>query len=229
MKNQIKFYLIGIFALTIFSAQGQSYIGAKTSYQSSSADFSGIGTTNNFNINYINSYSLGLFFHTNIGSQFYFRPEINYTKKGFDGIISTNLKIYGEADLPIGVGVKTDLRYIETPLNIGYSVQLGVAKLNVYAGPVFGYAANASAVPYANAIIHINLPRQNINLDNKNYNRWEIGANLGFNLAFPIPSGEIILDGRYNKSFTNFFKDPVIDINLTHKSLAFGIGYMYRI
>ncbi len=229
MKNLIKTIVLGLLISISYTSYAQQYVGAKANLQYSSISLDGIETNDLIDPSYIETFSTGLFYHVEMGDQFFFRPELSYTKKGFDAKLGMDLNILDDIDLPIGAGLKSEFNYIETVLNLGYTINLGKAKVQFSAGPTIGYASSAVAKPYVTAVLTINTGKMNLDLSNDIYNRFELGADIGLNFALPIKTGEILLNGRYNKSFTNFLDDPVVDIKIKHRSVAFGIGYMHRI
>jgi hypothetical protein len=166
----------------------------------------------------------GVFVELPMLNGFSFRPELNYVQKGFQAM--QNLS-FSELEVPVGAGLKTRINNLEVPLLFKYTNGNEVAKWYIIAGPNVSYATDAWARPVVRAIIEFTLPRQDINLSNDIYRRWDISATGGVGGEIKAGEGKIIADLRYTHGFANFFDNPVIDVQLRNQGFTLSAGYAY--
>ena len=155
-----------------------------------------------------------------------FRPELNYTQKGFVISQALDVNVLG-IDVPFGAKAKTRVNYIEAPLLLKYNFGTGDASFYVTGGPTISYAANAHLRPVASVLIDINLPRTNIDLSNNIYQRWEVSGTLGAGAQTKAGNGKIFVDGRYNMGFTNMLDNPIVNLSIKNQGFALSAGYLY--
>jgi len=192
------------------------------------ADVRSSGVINDLlpNTNSYTGFTVGAIAEIPISNSFSFRPELNYTQKGFSTGLATGFSVIG-INLPIGVRANTRINYVETPLLIKYSIGNENAKFYAIAGPTISYAANAHLRPIASLIIDINLPRVNIDLSNDLYNRIEVSATLGASGEIKAGHGKLFADVRYNYGLTNMLSNPLINLTLQNTGVALTAGYAY--
>lgn len=140
----------------------------------------------------------------------HFRPEVNYTQKGF-GLkthpTSVDLIVI---DLPIGVEAITKINTINLQLPISYSFikELRKVELYAYAGPTLGYATNAYVQTKANFIFDLESPKFDINLNDNSNQRFEAGALAGLGLGIKTSSGKILFETEYQHGLNSTLKTP---------------------
>ncbi|MBK6565220.1 MAG: PorT family protein [Saprospiraceae bacterium] len=156
---------------------------------------------------------------------FSFRPEINYVEKGFRTMAEIG---FSDIDIPVGAGIKTRLQYVEAPLLFKYSVGTEKAKFYAIAGPSFAYAADGFVRPVVRALIDFNLPRQDLNLSNDIYRRWDISATGGLGGEWKAGNGKIFADLRYTYGFANVLDNPIIDVRVKNQGASFAVGYAFN-
>lgn len=160
-----------------------------------------------------------------IGEGFSVAAGLAYKEKGFawnEGL-STNV-----LNIPINIGVtaKTNINYIELPLNLKYTFgdENGI-KAFAFAGPSVGYALNANVQTRANMILDFNLSRTKINLNDDIYNRMELGANAGGGVEIPVGNGSIMTSVQYMHGFNRVIDNTLIDFKARNYGLGFNLGY----
>jgi hypothetical protein len=160
-----------------------------------------------------------------IGEGFSVAAGLAYKEKGFvwnEGL-STNV-----LNIPINIGVtaKTNINYIELPLNLKYSIgnEKGIIAF-AFAGPSVGYALNATLQTSANTIFDFNISRTKINLNDAIYNRMELGANAGGGIEIPVGNGSIMASAQYMHGFNRVIDNTVIDFKARNYGFGLNLGY----
>lgn len=156
---------------------------------------------------------------------FSFRPELQLVQKGFQAMEEIGI---GDVDIPVGAGLKTRVNYVEMPLLIKYSAGSETARFYALAGPGFSYAAQAWVRPVVRAVIDFTLPRQDLDLSNDIYRRWEVSAIGGIGGEFKAGNGKIFADIRYTYGLSNLFDNPIIDVQLKNQGVSLAAGYAYQ-
>lgn len=176
-----------------------------------------------------NTMYIGGFVEVPLTDAFSFVPSVEYAGKGFTVKEGRSFKV-GGVDIPFGVKAKTQINYIQTPIMLRYG-QTMPSGLKLFAdlGPSVGYATSATFTPQASLLIDFNLPRQDIPMDNGMINRWDISANIGGGVQYPIGNGYIGADLRYQHSFTDMLERTTLDASLKNRSLQLGVSYVHRI
>ena len=166
----------GLFCLLFFvsnNVHSQISVGVKTGVHFADARIEGFADSYLPELEIYTGFTAGVIVEIPMLNGFSFRPEINYVEKGFRTMAQVG---FTDIDIPVGAGVKTRLQYIETPLLLKYSIGNEKAKFYAIAGPSVAYAADGFVRPVVRALIDFNLPRQDLNLSNDIYRRWDIAA-----------------------------------------------------
>ncbi len=217
--------LVLMFTVAVYA---QVSVGLKTGVNLADTRINGLFDKNLPEQNMYPGFTAGIIAEFPMLNGFAFRPELNFTQKGFITDISVaDFDLLG-IDIPIGARAKTRFNYVDVPLLIKYSTGTELAKVYFIAGPTVGYTLNAHVRPVTNFLININLPRVNIPLDNDIYQRWEIAATLGLGGELKVGQGKIFGDARYNLGITNMLQDPIIDFRAKNQGIAITAGYAYQ-
>ncbi len=157
-----------------------------------------------------------------------FKTGLGYSQKGFQVSEGLNVDIF---KIPVTLGAKliTKAEYVDIPLEAIYSLTSGKTKLFVSGGAQLGYATVAKIQPRATVIIDINLPEIPVNLNQSIYNRFDISGTAGLGLIQDTGNGNLIVQGRYVHSFTNFLNNPIVDLRVKPYSFEFSLGYQMPI
>lgn len=227
MNTFKKLNFTALILLITVATYAQVSVGFKSGVNLADTRVSGLFDNNLPEQNMYPGFTAGIIAEFPLLNGFAFRPELNYSQKGFITDVSvTDLELLG-IDVPVGARAKTRFNYIDVPLLIKYSTGTELAKVYFVAGPTVGYTLNAHVRPVANFIINVNLPRVNIPLDNDIYQRWEIAATLGVGGEVKAGQGKLFSDVRYNLGLTNMLQDPIIDFRAKNQGVAITAGYAY--
>jgi hypothetical protein len=224
IKSSI-FIALAITLLANINLSAQKYIGLRLGGHIADAKSTGLTSLLTPQMNRYNGWTVGATAELPISTDISFRPEINYTQKGFITPISTDIELFN-LDLPIGIKTKTRLNYIETPLLFQYSPKGGDNGWYIFAGPNIGYLANGQIRPVASVLIDVNLPKISIPLSTV-ADRWEIAGVAGIGIKVPAGHGKIFVDARYQYGFTNVLRNPIVDVKVMNTSVSVAAGYAY--
>ncbi len=227
MKS-LKIQLSAIFMMSIFTIMSaQVTLGVKTGVNIADAQVGGLNTNLIPEINTNSGFSTGIWAEIPMLNGFSFRPELNYTQKGFRtfgdlGFFGVNVN-----NLPAGLGFRVRLNTVDVPLLFKYSYGNDAAKVYAILGPNVSYSTDAYARPVVQALLSFNLGDQNINLSNDLYRRWELSGTIGIGGEVKAGNGKIFGDVRFNHGVSNLLNDPIIDIEIRNKSFGVHVGYGY--
>lgn len=156
-------------------------------------------------------------------SQFSIQSEIGLTRKGFVLNEGFDAPLFG-VDLPVGVTAETKFDYLEIPLLAKY--QFGENRLKAYVavGPNLGYALKGRVDVKTNILVGIDLGSTDINLDDKDFNRFEIGATGAIGASYNAGFATLFADARYNHGFSEVYNLPLVDEKVKSKSFGLNIG-----
>jgi hypothetical protein len=223
MKHRIfsiaTFFLV---FMTSISVQAQ-VIGIRLGGHIANTKTTGLISSLTPEMNNYSGWTAGVFTELPLNQVIAFRPEVNFTQKGFITPIETDIKLF-DLDIPIGVTTKTRFNYVEAPLLLQYSPSQGTNGWYVFAGPSVGYLMHGEIRPVANAIIDINLPKFDIPLSSTT-DRFEVAGVAGLGIQAKVGQGKIFAEGRYQHGLTNVLKNPIVDVKVMNTGFSFAAGY----
>lgn len=153
-----------------------------------------------------------------------FQPELLYTTKGFGLDQGFEQELFG-TQIPLEAEAKTKFRYLEVPLlaKVSFGDPSGPRAYFV-AGPTFGYALSGQLQTRARALVSFDLPNVDINLEDINYERLEIGAAVGAGVQFPVGPVRLFADARYQRGFTELYNFPLVEEKVRNTGVAVSAG-----
>lgn len=175
----------------------------------------------------ISEANFGLVTEYNITDNFAFQTEVNFLKKGFTTKANLdNTELFG-LQLPVGGRAETKFSYVEVPLLAKYSFgDANGFQAYVTGGPTFGYATSGRIDTKARVLVDFDLGSTNINLDDINYNRFEVGATAGAGVSYMTNFGKFFADARYSQGFTELYDFPLVDEKIRNKGFGVNVGFM---
>lgn len=195
--------------VAIISTTTFAQLGVQAGITSSSLNFDE-DLPSGFKTSSVIGFTVGIFTHVPLSSNFNFRPALNFTQKG--GKIK--MVFAGQTD-----EVKTTLNYLELPLDFVYNASGGFF---VGAGPALAYALSGKA-KYSD-----NSPDEKFEIGNDENNDdlkpFEFSGNL---LAGYQLSNGITFTLNYNLGLSNL--NPSNDSDEDVKNRYFGIRIGYNI
>ena len=168
--------------------------------------------------------NFGLVAQIGLTDNFSIQPELNYVQKGFRIQESKDITLY-EVPIPLGVSAVTAIKYIDVPILAKYKFRGQGASGYVFAGPSVGYALNGNLETHAQVIIDIKVGSTPINLDNVNYERFEVGGVVGAGFEVPIGNAKLFAEGRYTHGFNEVYEVPIIGAKVKNQSFGVSAGF----
>ncbi len=234
MKTNYVTRIVSAFALAFISLtqniNAQSNITAFGSVGISDIEVNGLGLLDLVDpyIKPIAQFTAGIQYEKQFNENFSMLTGGQYTSRGFGARESFNVDLFG-IDLPLNASLETRLNYIEVPLMLKYAIGESGVRPYVKAGASTAYAMSGKITPKVTAIIPINLPSININLNNDLYNRFDVSAVAGAGVEIPTGDfGAITFDVNYRHSLNDMFLDKITDIRIKSHGLSAGVGYTMR-
>lgn len=206
-------------------ASAQIAVGVKTG-----GNFATVGVTDFLdqvtpNFKYAPGFTAGVVTEINFGQYFALQPELNWVQKGFRWDESFGVPI-GNVEIPIGAQATIRTNYLEVPLLA--KVKLGNEFVQGYvaAGPAFGYALNGKLITRPTVFIAFDPIKTNLNLDNLNYERFEVSAVGVAGVQFNFNGLKLFADARYTHGFTELYNFPVVNEKIRNRGLSANVGVM---
>ncbi len=223
----MKKYLVTLttIVLSYYAANAQYSVGLKAGFNIADAKISGITESLIPDAKSYTGYTTGILFNYAITDQLSVQPELNLVQRGFKVKEDFGFDLWN-IPIPLGIDVVTKVKYVELPLQLKYKFSDGSVQPYIIGGPSIAYATDGKIKEVVNFLVDINVGSQDINLNNSNFNRWEVGGRLGAGIAFKTILGEINLEAGYYHGFTDFFKDPIVDIHAFNKGITLQAGWM---
>lgn len=176
------------------------------------------------NFQHINGFSIGAFAEIPVAPQFSIQPEIGFTRKGFVINEGFDTPLFG-INVPVGVSAETKFDYLEIPVLAKYSFGEDNLKAYVAVGPNIGYALNGRVDTKTNLLVDINLGSTDINLQDQDFNRVELGATGAVGVSYEAGFGTLFVDARYNRGFTQVYNLPLVDEKVRTSGFGLNVGF----
>ena len=207
------------------AAQAQVSVGLK-----GGANFGTAYTTDMLNsitpdFKYATGAVAGVVTELKFNDHFALQPEVNWVQKGFRFDEGIDIPI-GNVNIPAGVEATIRTNYIEVPLLAKASV--GNSRVQGYAvlGPSFGYALNGKLITRTRFLFEFDPIRTDLNLDNLDYNRFEVSAVGGLGFQVNFDGLKWFADARYTYGFTELYNFPVVNEQIKNRGIALSTGIM---
>jgi hypothetical protein len=171
-----------------------------------------------FDIKSRTGFSAGLIADIPLGEGgFRFMPELYYVGKGVKA--NASLDLLGQQ---IKAESKTNISYIDLPINFAYAIELGGNRLMVGAGPYAGFGLSGKTIATTTANGVSQEEEDNIEFGNGSgqFDRLDFGAN--FMAAYILNNG-LMLKVNYSLGLVNLSNDPDTD----YKNRFFGVSLGY--
>jgi hypothetical protein len=225
MQTSMKFLFIALFLASFTALSAQINVGARVGYQLSNIyTTEGLGAIapNFLNIDEVN---VGLVVEIPVTSNFSFQPELAFTTKGFGLKQGFDAALLG-VNLPVSARAETRIRYVEMPLLAKYKFGQDALQAYVAAGPTLSYAQSGKIDTRANLLVEVDLGSIPINLDNINYERFDLGATVGVGLQYDFGPVVAFADARYNRGFSELYNIPLVNEKVRNTGYGFNFGVM---
>lgn len=214
-----------LFAVLMITLQLSAQVrwGVKGGYQRSSVYLTeGLSElTPDFRV--IDAMSLGVVAELPLAPQISFQPELNYTTKGFAIREDIGLELF-DVPLPVGVKAESRFRYLDMPLLVRLNFGEGPLQAYALAGPGVGFAFDGKLETKASALVDIQLFQTDINLDDINYQRFEVSGVIGGGFSYDTSVGKFFVDARYQHGFTGLYDFPVVEERIRNKGFGLSAG-----
>lgn len=221
-----------IIALAVFfmaqHTSAQVAIGLK-----SGVNFANVHTTDLIgqaapDFNYAPGWNVGMVSEISFGNYFALQPELSWVQKGFSWKESLGVPI-GGIEIPIGATATFRTNYIEMPLLA--KLKLGNERVQGYvvAGPAFGYAMNGKIITRPSLFFEFDPIKTDLNLDNLNYERFDIAATGGLGVQVNFNGASIFADARYTHGFTELYDFPVVNEKIKNRGIALSAGVLFNL
>ena len=177
---------------------------------------------------YIDEFNFGIVGELGLTDHFALQTEVNVIKKGLKFSDGFNANVFNTS-IPLGVTSEARFTYLELPVLA--KVKFGDGPLQAYAiaGPTFGYATGGRLDNKANVLVEIDLGSIDINLDQINYERFEVGAQAGIGATLRLGQTQLFADARYSMGFTELYNIPVVEEKVKNKGVALSAGILFNL
>ncbi|MBK7939931.1 MAG: PorT family protein [Lewinellaceae bacterium] len=223
MKNSVKFLLTAAFALVTFAASAQISIGPRVGVNL--AKWSG-GEEEIGDVKNRTGYQFGIAAEIRLNDNFAIQPEVNFLQKGARQDFSEVDSIFGKVES------KTDIsmNYLEVPVLLKAGTSFGPARVDILAGPSFGYALSGKVKDELTINGETETDKYDIDFEDDEVKRTDLGLQLG--AAFSVNLGErasLFVDGRYLLGLTNLNDSEDDDFSIKNRGISLSAGVLFRL
>jgi hypothetical protein len=225
MLSNTKLFFAALLLLTTIAVQAQVSVGARVGYQ-----LNNVYTTEGLDalapdFHNIDEVNVGLVVEIPVAGGFSFQPELAYTTKGFGLKEGFDAELLG-VNLPVSGRAETRIRYVEAPLLAKYKFGQEALKAYVAAGPTLSYASSGQIDTYANVLLEVDLGSVPLNLDNINYERFDVGATVALGAQYDFGPVTTFVDARYYRGFSELYDIPFVNEKVRNTGYGFNFGVM---
>ncbi|GJM35605.1 MAG: hypothetical protein DHS20C18_46060 [Saprospiraceae bacterium] len=228
MNSTPKFAIVTMLMVIAASLQAQVSVGLK-----SGLNWANVSTTEALgsitpDFKSLDEFNFGIVAEVGITDYFAVQPELNFVKKGFALNEGLDAELFG-VNIPLGVMAESRFNYVEVPVLAKLKVGSDRVKAYAVAGPTFGYATSGKIDTKAKVLVEIPLGSIPINLDNINYERFEVGAVVGAGVSIDTGFGQLFADARYSHGFTELYDIPLVNEKVKNQGFGINLGFMVPI
>ena len=191
---------------TLTTAEAQIGIGLRAGILTTTASFDDDDSrTEVLDDENVTGYTVGIPIEIAVSNVFSLQPEVNFQRRG-----TNTLNLFTDADgVDLEQSIERNIDYLEIPflVKLGYTTEnFTVAAV---AGPTWSYALGGTTTAgdvverVSREVAEAVAGDYDIDFDREDYNRSQFGGHLGVQGAVPAGPGKIVLDARYQVSFTN--------------------------
>lgn len=224
MKQSSKFFLSAALALVTYAASAQISIGPKAGINL--ANWSVENAEENGDYQSRMGYQFGVVAEIRINDHFAIQPEFNLIQKGAK-------QEFSEVDSLIGsISTKTNVvfNYLEVPVLIKAGTSFGPARVDLLAGPSFGYALSGKVKE--EFTLNGETEKDEIDIDFKEdeVKRTDVGLQLGAAFSFNLgESAKLFVDGRYLFGLTNLNDSTEDSFKVNNRGVALSAGVLFTL
>lgn len=226
MHNLAKCLLTGVFALITLAATAQISIGPRVGVtlakwslnEDELADFGDIKNRSGL--------LAGVVAEIRLNDNFAIQPEINFMQKGFKSEYSEVDSIFGSLE------EKTNavINYLEVPVLLKAGASFGPARVDVLAGPSFGYGLNGKVKYEFTFDGETEKEEEDIDFEDDEISRLDLGLQFGAAVTFGLGErANIFVDGRYLLGLTNLNDSGDDDIKAYNRGIALSAGVLFSL
>ena len=197
--------------VSLCSASAQTTLGIKGSLQIANEKFS--TSNDSFTGDNVVGFQAGLLLKAPINEQFSIRPQLLYSTKGFG--ISANV-------LGVNNSARLVFNYLEVPIQLAYSLEVGQGNVVVGAGPYVAYALNGKSTVTVNG----QTETEDIEFGSaSSQKRFDFGLNLS--VGYELSTG-LGLSAYYSPGLANLTESRNgVDVNIRNTAFGLSLGYFF--
>ena len=219
MKIQIKKVMVlsALFALFTLGVQAQTYGGFRAGINAATWQF---GEEPEDDFSFKTGFVGGLLLEFGLLNILAIQPEINFIQKGY----------LAESDV-LESKVRVNLNYLEVPLLAKLRLGSEAFRVNVMAGPSVGYGLSGQTnLEFTDTFGNQVDEDDDLDLDDPNINRIDLGLNLGASLNIGLGDGGFFfIDGRYGFGLSDFANDDPDESQIYNRGVQISAGILGRL
>jgi len=151
------------------------------------------------------------------------QPEINFIQKGFKTEFSVSDSIFGD----YSGETNAILNYLEVPVMLKVGKSFGTTRLDVLAGPSFGYAMNGKVKYKETFGGETEEDEEDIDFDDDEISRLDFGVQVGAAVTFGLGNANLFIDGRYLLGLSNLNDSGDDEFKANNRGIVFSAGVLF--
>jgi opacity protein-like surface antigen len=226
MKHFLKslFTIAFAFAAFMVSAQVQISVGPRVGVNLAKWSVDGEVEEEIGDISNRTGFVAGAVAEFRFNDNFAVQPEINFLQKGFKSEFAISDSILGDFSSETNVV----MNYLEVPVLAKVGKSFGTTRVDLLAGPSFGYAMNGKVKSKFTIGGNTEEGEEDIDFEEDEISRFDLGLQVGAAVTFNLGSANLFIDGRYALGFSNLNDSPDDEeSNAYNRGIVLSAGVLF--
>jgi len=224
MQNSVKFLMTAALAFVTLAASAQISIGPRVGVNL--AKWSADGGEDVGDFKNRTGYQFGVAAEIRLNDHLAFQPEINFIQKGTRQDMSVVDSLFGE------VAFKSNayINYLEVPVLVKAGTSFGPARIDVLAGPSFGYGLNGKAKTELTIGGETMKDESDLDFKEDGVKRFDLGLQFGAAVSFSLGErASLFVDGRYLLGLSDLNDDAEADTKINNRGIGLSAGVLLKL
>lgn len=234
MKNVIFIFSTLLFVGISSSALAQFSIGARVAGNLSKVVQSGFDDEEEMDFDNRFGMAFGLVTEIGISNMFAIQAEVLYSQLGAGTSGTETFDLFGEV-YTYKWDDKIRFNYLQIPLLAKLKFGTDNLGINAFVGPHIGFGLGKVVYDYdytfsiGGVVDEADKGTDKEDWDDLELNKFDYGVTGGLGISFPVGTGTLGIDARYQLGLGNLVKEPEGDEKGSHRNIQFGLSYLLPI
>lgn len=224
MQNSVKFLMTAALAFVTMAASAQISIGPRVGVNLSNWSVDSGEDVGDFKSR--TGYQFGIAAEIRFNDNFAIQPELNFLQKGARQDMA-------EVDSVLGnIAFKSNyvINYLEVPVLVKAGKSFGPARVDILAGPSFGYGLNGKLKSEFTIGGETNKDESDLNFKDDQIKRVDVGLQFGASVSFNLGDrASLFVDGRYLFGLTDLNDSDDDSFKVNNRGIGLSAGVLFKL